>query len=105
SPLAMFRDEKQFTGEVVAFTNNFDEMKRLLYAGYGIGCLPDKSVAEDVRAGRLRQLPSGAGIADIPIYLVWNTQRKRKPVEDIFIDGLCEAFAVDAGEPAQPAGE
>ena len=99
SPLAVFRDEKQFTGEVVAFTNNFDEMKRLLYAGYGIGCLADESVRPDVLAGRLRQLPSGAGIADIPVYLVWNKHRKLKPVEEVFIEGLYEAFSVDASLP------
>ncbi|SBV98181.1 Transcriptional regulator, LysR family [uncultured delta proteobacterium] len=105
SPLAVFRDEKQFTGEVVAFTNNLDEMKRLLYAGYGIGCLADNAVAEDVRAGRLRQLPSGAGIADIPIYLAWNTLRKLKPVEEVFIEGLYEAFAVDAAPHHAPDGQ
>ena len=96
SPLAMFRDEKQFTGEVVAFTNNFDEMKRLLYAGYGIGCLPCLAVAKDVRSGHLRELPSGTAIADIPIYLTWNTQRKLKPVEEVFVKALCEAFKVES---------
>ena len=94
SPLAVFRDEKQFTGEVVASTNNFDEMKRLVAAGYGIGCLPDTAMEEDVLAGRLRQLPAGAGIADIPIYLLWNVHRRLKPAEDIFIKGLCETFSV-----------
>ena len=101
SPLAVFRDEKQFTGEIVALTNNFDEMKRLLYAGYGIGCLQDHCVRQDVRAGRLRRLTSDGGIADIPVYLVWNTQRKLKPVEEAFIEGLREAFSVEHALPEQ----
>lgn len=104
SPLAVFRDEKQFTGEVVALTNNFDEMKRLLYAGYGVGCLADHAVRADVQAGRLRRLTSGGGIADIPVYLVWNTLRKLKPVEDVFIMGLHEAFSMEPPDrPVPPA--
>lgn len=94
SPLAVFRDEEQFRGKVVASSNNFDEVKRLLYAGYGIGCLPDNSVEQDVRNGLLRRIPLETFIAEIPIYLIWNKNRKLKPVEKAFIRGLLAAFAI-----------
>lgn len=97
SPLAVFRDSEQFTGEVVASTNILEEVKRLIYAGYGIGCLPDNVVAGDVREGNLRKLPPEGGVADIPIYLVWSRQRKLKAVEKAFIKGLYEAFNIEEG--------
>jgi DNA-binding transcriptional LysR family regulator len=94
SPLAVFRDEQQFKGEIIASSNNFDEIKRLLYAGYGIGCLPDNTVERDVQSGDLRRLPLENTIARIPIYLVWSMRRKLKPVEKAFIEGLLKAFDI-----------
>ncbi|GHV54692.1 LysR family transcriptional regulator [Deltaproteobacteria bacterium] len=95
SPLAVFRDEQQFRGEVVASSNIFDEVKRMLYAGYGIGCLPDNAVEREVQSGDLRRLPLENTIAEIPIYLVWNARRKLKPVEKAFINNLITAFHVE----------
>ena len=92
SPLAVFRDAQRFTGSIVASTNNLDELKRLLYIGYGIGCLPDNAAKKDVLEGNLRRLPPEKGILDVPIYIVWNQQRKLKPAEKAFINGLCDAF-------------
>ncbi len=99
SPLAVFRDKQQFTGEVVASTNNLDEVKRLLYVGYGIGCLPDNAAKKDVLEGNLRRLPPEKGIVDVPIYIVWNQQRKLKPAEVAFIDSLQAAFNLNRGVP------
>lgn len=92
SPLAVFRAMHSFKGDVAASSNNFDEVIRLLYAGYGIGFLQDNSVEQEVRNGLLRRLPLENYNADIPVYLLWSKQRRLKPVERVFIQGLMTAF-------------
>ena len=93
SPLSVFREKHKFSGSVVATANCQDEAKRLLYAGYGIGFLAEDSARKDELEGRLRRLPHVNGVADIPIYLVWSRQRKLKPVEFAFMNGLLAAFS------------
>lgn len=97
SPLSIFRDTQQFKGEIVASTNILDEVKRLIYFGYGIGCLPDLTTRQEVRDGMLRKLPPGKGIMDIPIYIVYGKQRRLKAIELAFIEELGAAF--DAAPP------
>ena len=57
SPLTIFRDQRGFAGRIVATSSHHDEVKRLLIAGFGIGCLPEHSVATDLADGRLWRLP------------------------------------------------
>ena len=92
SPLTVFREKERFTGEIVASINSIDELRRLIYIGLGIGCLPEHLARKDEIEGRLRRLPPEKGIADVPIYLVWHKQRKLKRVEKAFMEGLCTAF-------------
>lgn len=97
SPLSIFRDTQQFKGEIVASTNSLDEVKRLVYFGYGIGCLPDLTTRQEVRDGSLRKLPPGKGIVDIPVYIVYGKHRSLKAAERAFIEELGAAF--DAAPP------
>lgn len=92
SPLTIFKDKHQFAGEIVASSNNLDEIKRLIYAGFGIGCLPDSSMKREVLEGIYRKLPPEKGIVDVPIYLVWHKQRNLKPAEQVFIESLQAAL-------------
>ncbi|SBW06704.1 LysR family transcriptional regulator [uncultured delta proteobacterium] len=92
SPLTVFREAEQLTGEVVAHINSIDELRRLIYIGYGIGCLPEHLARKDEIEGNLRRLPPEKGIADVPIYLVWHKQRKLKLAEIAFMEGLCATF-------------
>lgn len=92
SPLTVFREAEQFSGEVVAYINSIDELRRLIYVGYGIGCLPENLARKDEIEGNLRRLPPEKGIADVPIYLAWHKQRRLKAVELAFMEGLCAAF-------------
>lgn len=92
SPLTVFREAEQFTGEVVAYINSIDELRRLIYLGYGLGCLPEHLAKKDEIEGNLRRLPPERGIADVPIYLVWHKQRKLKLAETAFMEGLCTVF-------------
>lgn len=90
SPLTVFREAELFTGEVVASINNIEELRRLIYLGYGIGCLPGHLAKKYEENGTLRRLPPEKGIADVPIYLAWNKQRRLKPAEVAFMSGLCQ---------------
>lgn len=92
SPLAVFREAKRFTGEIVAYINSIDELRRLIYNGFGLGCLPEHLARKDEFEGNLRRLPPEKGIADVPIYLVWHKQRKLKQAEIAFMEGLCATF-------------
>ncbi len=51
SPLTIFRDQQGFSGRIVASSPSLEEVRRLVIAGYGIGCLPEHVVAADVDAG------------------------------------------------------
>ncbi len=86
SPIAIFRDMEHFSGKVSAVANNLYELRRLIIAGYGIGCLPDNAAEKEVQNGRLRKLPPYQGVADIPIYFSWAKKRKLKAIEHAFID-------------------
>ncbi|MNJ31234.1 LysR substrate binding domain protein [compost metagenome] len=61
-------------------------MRRLVIAGFGIGCLPAHVVAEDVEAGLLWPLPPHAGIADVDIHLLWNREQRMSRAETVFIE-------------------
>lgn len=86
SPIAIFRDMEHFSGKVAAIANNLYELRRLIMAGYGIGCLPDNAAEKEVSEGRLRKLPPYQGVADIPVYFSWAKKRKLRAIEHAFID-------------------
>jgi DNA-binding transcriptional LysR family regulator len=88
SPLTIFRDEMGFTGRVVASSSNMTEIKRFIFAGLGIGCLPEHIVRDDVSNGRFQRLPPDEGVADLDIYLIWSQDRKLNAAEATFLDAL-----------------
>lgn len=88
SPLTIFRDEKGFKGRVVASSSSVHEIRRLIYSGFGIGCLPEHVTQEDVAQQRLRRLPPEEGVADVDIYLLWSRERKFTLAEMAFLDAL-----------------
>ena len=85
SPLAVFRDQQGFTGRIVATSPSLDEIKRLVFAGYGVGCLPEHIVADDLAQQRLWRLPPEEGVADIDLYLMWHKERRLAPAEEAFL--------------------
>ncbi|WP_427306040.1 LysR family transcriptional regulator [Cupriavidus sp. H39] len=90
SPLAIFRDEQGFSGNIVATSSHHDEVKRLLIAGFGIGCLPEHSVKEDVGAGRLWRLPPEDGVCTVELHFLWNKTGHRSMAESLFIREFSE---------------
>jgi DNA-binding transcriptional LysR family regulator len=88
SPLTIFRDQQGFSGRIVASSPSLEEVRRLVIAGFGIGCLPEHVVAADVDAGLLWRLPPHEGIADVDIHLLWNREQRMSRAETLFIESL-----------------
>ncbi|WP_313622567.1 LysR family transcriptional regulator [Achromobacter sp.] len=85
SPLTIFRDQRGFNGRIVAASSQHDEVKRLLIAGFGIGCLPEHSVRADIEQGRLWRLPPGEGVCAVELHLLWHRDAQRTPAEMAFL--------------------
>ncbi|POR55752.1 LysR family transcriptional regulator [Paraburkholderia eburnea] len=88
SPLTVFRDQRGFTGRIVASSPSLDEVRRLIFAGYGIGCLPEHIVKDDLARQRLWRLPPEEGLADVDIHLLWHRERKMNAAEEAFFDAM-----------------
>lgn len=88
SPLTIFRDQQGFSGRIVASSPSLEEVRRLVIAGYGLGCLPEHVVAEDEKNGLLWRLPPREGIADVDIHLLWHREQKMSRAETVFIQSL-----------------
>lgn len=93
SPLTIFRDQQGFGGRIVASSSSLEEVRRLVIAGFGLGCLPTHVVADDVERGLLWRLPPDEGIADVDIHLLWNREQKLSRAEGVFIECLLERLA------------
>ncbi|WP_153102235.1 LysR family transcriptional regulator [Paraburkholderia hayleyella] len=88
SPLTVFRDQKGFTGRIVAASPSLDEVRRLIYAGYGIGCLPEHIVCDDLAQQRLWRLPPEDGLVDVDVNLLWHRERKMSTAEQTFLESF-----------------
>lgn len=86
SPLAMFRDQHGFTGRIVASSSSFEEIHRLVCAGFGIGCLPEHLLEKDLAQGLLWRLPPAEGIVDVDLLLLWNREQKMTVAESVFLE-------------------
>jgi len=100
SPITMFRDQQGFTGKIVASSSSFEEIRRLIIAGYGIGCLPEHLVDIDLHNGLLWRLPPADGVADVDVFLMWNREQRMNRAESVFIESLQRLLEdVDAVQP------
>ncbi len=88
SPLTFFRDEMGFTGRVVGSSSSMPEVRRFIFAGFGIGCLPEHIVRDDVAEGRLQKLPPENGVADVDVHLLWSSDRRFSAAESAFLSAL-----------------
>ncbi|SDI40758.1 DNA-binding transcriptional regulator, LysR family [Pseudomonas flavescens] len=93
SPLTVFRDQQGFTGKIVASSSSFEEIRRLIIAGYGIGCLPEHLVDNDLHNGLIWRLPPAEGVADVDVYLLWNREQRMSRAERVFLEALRQAIA------------
>ncbi|HEY0286506.1 MAG TPA: LysR family transcriptional regulator [Pseudomonas sp.] len=88
SPLTMFRDQQGFTGKIVASSSSFEEIRRLIIAGYGVGCLPEHLVDIDLHNGLIWRLPPAEGVVDVDVFLMWNREQRMNHAETVFLDSF-----------------
>jgi DNA-binding transcriptional LysR family regulator len=93
SPLTVFRDQQGFTGKIVASSASFEEIRRLIIAGYGIGSLPEHMMDLDLHNGLLWRLPPAEGVADVDVHLMWNREQKMTRAEQTFLEGFQQLLA------------
>ncbi|POF39035.1 LysR family transcriptional regulator [Pseudomonas laurylsulfativorans] len=94
SPLTLFRDQQGFTGKIVASSTSFEEIYRLICAGYGIGALPTHLVHRDVEQGLLWRLPPEDGVVDFDIQLLWNREQKMSQAETVFLESFQHMLSI-----------
>ncbi|OYU09307.1 MAG: LysR family transcriptional regulator [Pseudomonas sp. PGPPP1] len=93
SPLTVFRDQQGFTGRIVASSSSFEEIRRLVIAGFGIGCLPEHLLDVDLYNGTLWRLPPSGGVTDVDIHLLWNREQRMTHAETVFLESFQHAIA------------
>lgn len=91
--IAVFRANVGMVGEVVVTSSSLEEIQRFVRAGWGIGCLPEHAVKDDVDRGELWPLPPYDGIPNIDIHLVWHRDSRFSQAEQVFFDFLHGAMA------------
>ncbi|UCZ84353.1 LysR family transcriptional regulator [Pseudomonas sp. L5B5] len=99
SPLTLFRDQQGFTGKIVASSTSFEEIHRLICAGFGIGCLPIHLVRRDVEQGLLWRLPPEDGVVDFDIQLLWNREQKMSQAEVLFLQSIHHMLSIHEQVP------
>jgi len=96
SSLTVFRDQQGFTGKVVASSSSFEEIRRLIIAGYGIGCLPEHLVDIDLHNGLIWRLPPAEGVVDVDVFLMWNREQRMTRAETVFLESFQRAIDLGA---------
>jgi DNA-binding transcriptional LysR family regulator len=87
-PFDLLRRPFGLDGKIVARSDNRDEVKRLVIAGYGIGFLPAHAISSEIENGQLWKLSTEIDHPDLAIHLIWNNKKRLNPAEHAFIDSL-----------------
>lgn len=87
-PIAMLRQQEEFTGPVIGTSSHLEEVKRLIIAGFGFGPLPIHVVEDDVRHGLLWRLPPYENPPEIVVYLVYDPNARRSRAEALLLERL-----------------
>ena len=100
SPLMIFREQHHYRGQVIATSNNLDEIVRMTEIGIGVGLIPKHIAADLVTEHRLRMLPPLEGISPIDVHLIWNPKINKTKAEEVLIDFIQNALRQEA--PDEP---
>ena len=87
-PIAMLRQQEDFTGPIIGTSSHLEEVKRLIIAGFGFGPLPVHVVEEDVRRGLLWRLPPYDDPPEINVYLTFHPGARKTRAEALLLDRL-----------------
>ncbi|MER9094767.1 LysR family transcriptional regulator [Mesorhizobium sp. M0700] len=93
-PIAMLRQQEEFTGRVIGTSSHVEEVKRLIIAGLGFGPLPIHVVEDDVRNGLLWRLPPYENPPEIIVHLIYDPTARRSRAEALLLE--CLLAQIDA---------
>lgn len=85
-----FRIKHSLLGKNAAITQSLNEARRLIKCGWGIGCLPESFARDEEIKLNLRALPPSEGVANIDLYVIWNSQTVLTGAEQAAIDIIKE---------------
>lgn len=74
-------------------SSSLNEIRRMIMANIGIGALPLHVAEQDVRAGKLRQLPPYENLPMVNIYLINSPARRQSDAEAIFLSACAEEMS------------
>ncbi len=81
-------------------SNNGQFLMSFLHAGLGIALLPDFTVGQDIRAGRLKRILEGYPAEPHDLYLVYPANRHQSPKLRAFMDMAAEHLTVECARVA-----
>ena len=84
-PVARLRGHARLATEWRGVSSNLFELRRMIIAGLGIGALPLHVASHDVERKQLRQLPPFDNLPQVPVYMIWNPDRRTNPAESAFM--------------------
>ena len=87
-PIAMLRQQEEFSGPIIGTSSHLEEVKRLIIAGFGFGPLPIHVVEDDVRKGLLWRLPPYEKPPEINVYLTFDPIARRTRAEALLLERL-----------------
>lgn len=100
--IALFRGAQGLVGEMTVTSSSLEEIQRFVRSGWGIGCLPEHTVQNDIDSGQLWPLPPYAGIPNIDLHLIWHQDARFSQAEQVFFDFLHRAMAETTIEQRLP---
>ncbi len=92
-------------GQAVLSANHGDALRRAALAGAGIVLQPEVLLAEDLEAGRLRQVLPGCEPPGRPVHLLYPADRLRLPKLQAFIASSLARWGATEPPPPRPLGE
>jgi DNA-binding transcriptional LysR family regulator len=87
-PIALLRQQQEFTGPIIGTSSHLEEVKRLIIAGFGFGPLPIHVVEDDVRKALLWRLPPYERPPEIDVHLVFDPAARRTRAEALLLERL-----------------
>lgn len=88
SSVTQLRDRALLKPGLKGISANLPEVRRMIFAGLGIGALPLHVARRDVDSGMLWQLPPYTDLPVVDVFLVTNPRRSLNPAEKLFLKGL-----------------
>lgn len=87
-PVTLMRAEADLGQRITGLSSHLEEVRRMIFAGLGIGPLPVHVAARDVADGQLWQVPPYDNLPGIDVHVVWNPKAIKNRAEELLLGRL-----------------